>query len=237
MRVNWAILGRLKMRMRSIRRVVVTRDLSESNIQSKTIEMKLSGVREATRRSRFVFLVMTIGAVTILVSLWNSTLGWDRGLAFPTVASTDNNTGVLTPDALLKIKENQGELTREWISRLNVSVGLFGIRVSAADLAVVGSVGLVIIMVWFFFSQRRENRAVVTLLRYCRKQSERCELDKSRANFVYECIVQSILFIDMCGGDQPISLFPDEKRPRNNKIIRVILRVLAFLPPITILAI
>src|SRR5258708_40205510 len=85
---------------------------NRTDLELKTIDLRLRGVGEATQRSRFVFLVMTIAAVTILVSLWNSTLAWDRGLAFPTVASTDNNTGVLTPDALLKIKENQGELTR-----------------------------------------------------------------------------------------------------------------------------
>ena len=202
--------------------------------------MRLDAVREATNRSRFVFLVMTIAAVTVLVSLWNSTLAWDRGFAFETVsrvANSNENNGGVSSEWRSKVSDNQSVVTREWLSKLNISVGLFGIHVGAADLAVVGSTGLIIIMVWFFFSQRRENRAVVGLLRYCRQRIEEDQFDKDRANYVYAGIVQSILFIDMGGGDEPMNLVPDKADPRTNKVIRGILKWLVFLPPLTILAI
>lgn len=194
------------------------------DIALKTIDLRLAGVREATRRSRFVFIVMTIAAGTILVSLWNSILAWDRSMAFK---RSGNDL----------IEANQKILTSEWLERLNISVGLFGIHVSAADLAVVGSGALIIIMVWFFFSQRRENRAVVGLLRYCREQAEAKRFDKALTHLVYGDIVQSILFIDLGGGDEPISLVPNTAKPRRNKMIRGILKGLVFLPPLTILAI
>jgi hypothetical protein len=92
-------------------------------------------------------------------------------------------------------------------------------------------------MVWFFFSQRRENRAVVGLLRYCRRRATEGHFNKDRARLVYAGIVQSILFIDMGGGDEPISLVPDETEPRKNAVIRGILEWLVFLPPFTILAV
>src|ERR671929_762509 len=114
------------------------------DIELKTIDMRLDGVREATKRSRFVFLVMTIAAVTILVSLWNSTFAWDKGLAFETVPlETISDQNIRGSDEWRsKVKENQRVVTNEWLSKLNISVGLFGIHIGAADLAVVGSAGL-----------------------------------------------------------------------------------------------
>src|SRR5260370_22142672 len=141
--------------------------VSGDAVELKPIELRLNAGRDATQRSRFVFIVMTIMTATILISLWNAMLSWDRGMAFeprPQPSSVNANTQDL-PASL--VKANQETVTAEWLKNLVVSVGLLGIRISTNDLAVVGSVSLIVIMVWFFFSQRRVNRAIVGLLRDC----------------------------------------------------------------------
>lgn len=199
-------------------------------VELKTIEIRLNGVKDATHRSRFVFIIMTIMTAAILISLWNAMLSWDRGMAFE---EGNKNNEV--------IASNQKTSRDEWLKNLTISVGLLGIRVSGTDLAVIGSSSLIVVMVWFFFSQRRENRAIVGLLRYCSEGFKRNELTKDVCNLVYEGIVQSIVFIDMRGGDRPVAgLVASDEDTQSNlfaRIIRIILTVLVFLPPITILLI
>jgi len=196
-----------------------------SNVVLKTIELRLAAVREATQRSRFVFVVMTIMTSTILIGLWNAVLSWDRGMAFRA-----QSNGV--------VGKNQEFVAGEWFKNLFVSVAVLGIRISTNDLAVIGSVSLVVIMVWFFFSQRRENRAIVSLLRDCGKKAENGELDKDACELVYEGIVQSIVFSDLGGGDKPIKgLTETPLSSERDRLVRRLLDVLMFLPPITILMI
>ncbi|HEY0427695.1 MAG TPA: hypothetical protein VGC76_07920 [Pyrinomonadaceae bacterium] len=166
---------------------------------------------------------MTIATATILITLWNSILSWDRGMAFEKRSAVEY------------IAENQRNATSEWIKNMTVSVGLLGIRISSTDLAVIGSASLLIIMVWFFFSQRRENRAIVSLLRYCFEGLKNKELSKDVCELVYEGTVQSIVFIDMGGGDKPIEgLVPTDEKAQSTFFIRTILKGLIFLPPFTI---
>ena len=194
-----------------------------SNVVLKTIELRLAAVREATQRSRFVFIVMTIMTSTILIGLWNAVLSWDRGMAF-------RKQGL---SAI--VGKNQEFVAGEWFKNLFVSVGVLGIRISTNDMAVIGSVSLIVIMVWFFFSQRRENRAIVSLLRDCGKKAEKGELDKDACELVYEGIVQSIVFSDLGGGDKPIKgLDETPLSSERDRFVRQLLKFLMFLPPITI---
>jgi hypothetical protein len=218
--------------------------LSIDAVELKTIELRLNVVKDATQRSRFVFVVMTIMTATILVSLWNAMVSWERNWAFeprpqaspvasPTASPVASPT--LPPDLVAKNRET---VTNEWLKNLVVSVGLLGIRISTHDLAVVGSVSLIVVMVWFFFSQRRENRAIVGLLRDCSDKFTRGALGSDVCRMVYEVIVQNIVFIDMGGGDKPIrGLIANGAQSERNRFVRRIITGMVFLPPFTILMI
>lgn len=200
----------------------ISKPAGPSQIVLKTIDLRLAAVREATQRSRFVFIVMTIMASTILVGLWNAIFSWDRGMAF-----RQSGEGA--------VATNQELVATEWFKNLFVSVGILGIRISTNDLAVIGSISLIVIMVWFFFSQRRENRAIVGLLRDCKKQTDNGEFDKDLCELIYEGVVQSIVFIDLGGGDKPISgLTETKEKSETNYFVRKVLTFLVYLPPITI---
>jgi hypothetical protein len=193
-------------------------------IELKTIEMRINGVKDATYRSRFIFIIMTIAASAIFICQWNLILSWERGVAF----EKDN------PDTV--IAGNQKTARDEWIKNMTISVGLLGIRISTTDLSIIGSASLTIIMVWFFFSQRRENRAIVGLLRHCNKGFVDKRLSKDICSLAYEGIVQSIIFIDMGGGDKPISgIVSNDDNAQSTFFIRTILKGLIYLPPVTIL--
>ncbi|HYW73559.1 MAG TPA: hypothetical protein VE961_21230 [Pyrinomonadaceae bacterium] len=229
-------------------------DLPKRNgdVELKTIDLRLDAIKDATQRSRYVFVVMTIMTATILISLWNAMLSWDRGVAFeprPSQTAQANQPQPPGPEAAapapsdvnaraMLVAENQRTVTSEWLKNLVVSVGLLGIRVSTNDLAVVGSLSLIVIMVWFFFSQRRENRAIVGLLRDCSDKYKTGTLSKELCWMVYEAVVQNIVFLDMGGDDKPLTGLRDQQgNSERNQIVRFILTGMGYLPPLTILMI
>ena len=219
-------------------------------VELKTIELLISAVKEATHRSRAVFVIITVVCSMILFGLWNVMLSWERGIATRPLSDQDelarteyNNDACKTEEEikkerqgiLAKIRENQKTATDEWIKNLYVSVGILGIRVSVHDLSVMGSFSLVVIMIWYYFVQRRENRAIASLFLYCMDEMKRKELTNGILKLAYEGVVQNIVFIDMGGGDKPISNLKNESStPESNTFVRYVLALITFLPPFTI---
>jgi hypothetical protein len=194
-------------------------------VELKTIEIRLTGVKEAAQRSRFVFLIMTIAAAAILITLWDSYVSWNLGHASEVRAANVES----------RAARNEDELISEWIKGRTISVGLLGIRVGVEDLAVIGSISLTVIMMWYFFSQRRENRAIVSLLRDCIEGLKNWQLDKYVCSMVYQAIVHSLVFIDIGKGDAPLKgLVGEAQEDKSSRLIRWLLTVLVYLPPITI---
>jgi hypothetical protein len=205
----------------------------------KTLETRIEGVKEATQRSRFIFIIITIISSAIIITLWNSTLSWDSWMAGLPKESPKS-------PSMQRIEFNKDEIIKEWVKNQVISVGLLGIRISGTDLAVVGSGSLIVAMTWFFFSIRRENRAIVTLLQDVNKICEEKQINPELCRMVYYGIVQSIVFIDMGGGDEPeggielsnvTSEYLEKYRsthPSKKLRSRIVLRYIFFLPPLAI---
>lgn len=206
----------------------------------KTIETRIDGVRNATHRSRFVFIVITIISCAILITLWNASLSWDS--SYPSLPKNPNPTD----PSQSRIEFNKDELLKEWIKNQTISVGLLGIRISQTDLAVIGTGSLVVAMTWFFFCIRRENRAIVTLLQDIHEDYKKGRVSRDVCRMVYYGIVQSIIFIDMGGGDDPEGGIKRGAVTRayikkysikyviKNLRIRLVMRHIFFLPPLAI---
>ncbi|HZG51083.1 MAG TPA: hypothetical protein VEZ40_03005 [Pyrinomonadaceae bacterium] len=211
---------------------IAERQVEVDAVELKTIEIRLDGIRDATQRSRFIFLIMTIVASAILITLWNGLLSWSIVHA--------NKLREAESLANTRVLRNQDELINEWIKNRTISIELLGIRVGGSDLAVIGSLGLIVIMAWYFFSQRRENRAIVSLLRDCTDGFKERRLTKDVCSMVYQGIVHNLVFIDIGKGDEAWSGLEHEHEKDKSVpelIIRKILRVLVYLPPFTILMI
>jgi hypothetical protein len=127
--------------------------ISLVDVELRTIEIRLQGITDSIRRSRKVFLVTTIISVAIVVVCWNAYLSWYRGFALKSLFAGSDVTELA-----------QRLLVEAWVDSQWVSIGLLGIRVGVSDVAVLGSLGLLVSSVWFFFAVRRENHGIGTLL-------------------------------------------------------------------------
>ncbi|MFY9620227.1 MAG: hypothetical protein WAQ99_10505 [Pyrinomonadaceae bacterium] len=240
----------------------------------KTIEVRLSGVSDATKRGRLAFLVITVASCAILITLWNAYFSYTRTMAFDKKASIATaivpaavtaatiavnqpvliaNPGSITQQRQSPVIENQPVLTPnpgpitqqrqlplyefnrrivvdEWARNLNVSIGLLGIDINVNEFSLLGSFGLTIISVWYFFSLRRENRAIVSLLRDVTddlnipiKSEEgkaptwNINRDDDKwdiANLAFHGVAQSLIFVNTGTDDKPMSGHNIFKRDR-----------------------
>lgn len=181
-------------------------DHNGTEVNLKSIELRLTSVREALQRSRFVFLVMTIASSAILFTLWNDRFSRDKDLAF---ASPSYSTSEITQDRPVPMHVfGRQQLVTEWYKNRIIQIGLLGIRLSVSDLSLIGSFTLVVITIWFYFSQRRENQALVTLLRDVHK-GYGGKNGLAVRELVYQGIKHSLVFIRTEVSDEPFSGLED----------------------------
>jgi hypothetical protein len=145
-------------------------------------------------------------------------------------------------------------LVAEWYKNRIIQIGLLGIRLSVSDLSLIGSLTLVVITIWFFYGQRRENEALVTLLRDVH-QSHRGTAGLAIREMVYQGVKDSLVFIRTGDTDDPLVGLEDvpkgdvaeskSERSSDTPANRIehktftdrVLRFLSFLPFWTIMAI
>jgi protein-S-isoprenylcysteine O-methyltransferase Ste14 len=174
------------------------------SVNDKSIEMRLTAVKEAMQRSRFVFIVMTIASTAILFTLWNDRFSRDKDLAFTAPAYSDTQIVQGKPTPLHVYGRQQ--LVSEWYKNRIIQVGILGIRLSVSDLAIMGSFTLVVITIWFYYSQRRENRATVSLLRDVQTESAAVR------DMVYQVTKHSSIFIKTEESDEPLEGLSDSSQ-------------------------
>jgi hypothetical protein len=103
---------------------------------------------EATKRFRFVFIVINIAGIIILAAQFNSSLAWLHRVT----ARKD-----IPPD----VKKLATDVLHKDL--YVVSAPLLGIKFSAFDQSVIGSFALMVLAVWFFLAARRENHVIKTV--------------------------------------------------------------------------
>jgi hypothetical protein len=156
-------------------------------------------------------------------------------------------------------ENNKKEIATEWIKNQSVSIDILGITINANEFSIIGSVILTLISIWLFFCIRRENRAIVSLLRDVRKDVNRPSDTQIKgdenwdiANLAFYGIVHKLLFSHTGGTDRPMSrndVFDNERFPKTDfdnivnifigfltKFVRLFVMLLVFLPFITIVA-
>lgn len=168
----------------------------ETGISAKAIEMRLTNVKDAMQRTRFVFIVMTVVSSAIIFALWNDRLARDKDMAFGNDAYNNNIIWSRMPQPMHIYGRQQ--LVAEWYKNRIIQVGVLGVRLSVSDLAVTGSLTLLVITIWYYYSLRRENRATVTLLRDVLKE------DVEVRYMVYQVIKHSSVFIKTEHSNDPL---------------------------------
>ena len=144
-------------------------------------------------------------------------MSWYRGFAMQDMFAANEIT-----------REAQTMLLEAWVKSQWISISLLGIQVGVSDVATLGSFGLVVISVWFFFAVRRENHTIGRLLR------DTTELPAELQEMVYHSISSNMLFLDLKGQDQPITNLKEELSGKTYTGLRGLLSAIFFLPAIVV---
>jgi len=190
---------------------------SATNLPIEELRVRIEAAREAIKRTRLVFLASSVTSLAVILVAWNAYLSWYRAFALQGTLPANE----VTREAYL-------ELMKLWVDSHFVSVALLGIRAGVSDMALIGSVTLFTLALWFFLAMRRENHTIGTLLRDTKGEDPRAR------RMVFHGIVSYLVFITVTQGDYPLrTLGPAEPRDPV-KFVRPIVSVLTFLPAIAI---
>lgn len=193
---------------------------SLSALELSTLQIRLEAARESITRARLAFLVTTLLSMTVLVALYNSYVSWYRGFALQEEFASNEVT-----------KQAQLLLLEEWVKNQTIEIQPLGLRVGVSDLAFLASTSIFVSTLWFFFCVRRENHVVGLLL------ADTDEKGNDVMKMVYHGISSHMIFLDSTGSDYPIdSLQPGAPRRGGLPFVRPSIKVLYFLPGITIAA-
>jgi hypothetical protein len=150
----------------------------------------LEAVKTAAARSRWVFAATTLTCVLHLSGLWNAYLSWLRLYALGFAEPTQQPTSIAAQ-----------HLIRGWVDSTFLSVPILGFKVSAFDATVIGSLALLILVLWHFFSLRRENHLVAYVF------NQAWGRGRARQNHVFAYVWSTQVFTTS-RDDTPMSSVP-----------------------------
>ncbi len=174
---------------------------SQPDIKMDIINVRLQGAREAINRSRIAFLAATIASLSIFITEWNAYISWYRRfplrLAFPANPVTE---------------ETFKKVLQQYVESRVINISLLGIHVGVSDLAALGTLALFVFVIWLFFSVRRENHAIGTLL------VDTVEAPEDLRRYVYYGVASFLIFTTSTSVDEPIATLDREKLRRMRDI-------------------
>lgn len=123
-------------------------------MDNSELEFRLTATRDAQTMSRLAFFVSTVISLAIIITTWNAYFSWYTD--FPL------KKGWAESDVT---EEVERQIIAQWVESQTISVPILGIKIGVSDGSVFGSIGLLIIVMWFYLSIRRENHVIGFLLR------------------------------------------------------------------------
>ena len=148
-----------------------------NDIELKTIEKRLDGIKEGVQRLRTILIITTIASSAIFFVLFNSNLSRIHSMAL-----AERNNAVKS-DGKTFAELGKEVLLSDWYKSRNIQVNFLGISVNVTDLPIVGSITLTVITIWYFYSYRQTNRAIVGILEEVSKYQE-TDRGKSREEII-----------------------------------------------------
>ena len=192
----------------------------ETQVTDTILQFRLEATRDAQKMSRIAFMFSIIISLAIIIATWNAYFSWYT--SFP-----------------LKEKWPESEVTKEvhqkiiesWVESQTISVPFLGITIGVSDASVFGSIGLLIISIWFFLSIRRENHVIGFLLR----DTIEMKYPPSTLKWIYHGISSYMVFANITRRDAPIRDLNDKSDlHRPDSFMRLAFKFLVFLPAISI---
>jgi hypothetical protein len=180
--------------------------------------IRVRGTRDAQTRSRLAFAAAVIVAIALAMTQFNSTYSWFVGFMH----------AERFPANEIK-REAQKAFVEQWTKSTRMTIPWLGIDFGASDAAILGSISLAIITLWFYVCIRRENHLIAELLIDAERASHDTKL------LVFHGIASYLLFTSISDHDEPIdSLAGHDRADQRKFFLRPTLKLLIFLPAITI---
>ncbi|MBV9927556.1 MAG: hypothetical protein JOZ96_21240 [Acidobacteria bacterium] len=164
-----------------------------SDIELKTIEKRLDGIKEGVQRLRTILIITIIASSAILFVLFNSNFSRIHSMA------VDESGSKVQSEGKTFAKLGKEILLSDWYKSRNIQVNFLGISVNVTDLPIVGSITLTVITIWYFYGYRQSNRAIYGILEDVSKY-KRADRGLSRKEIiglrkmVYTSIAQTSVF-------------------------------------------
>jgi hypothetical protein len=180
---------------------------------------RLTAARDAQSRTRYAFVAATIISVAILINEFNATFSW----YIQFVLNEKVPVNAITEMA-------QRQLIQEWVKSDRMTVSMLGVNFGMSDAAILGSLSIYILSLWFFVCIRRENHLIVDLLSYASQKA-----DEDANVMLFHGIADYMVFTTITKDDEPRDVLgPPTDKNRPLFWFRPSLKVLVHLPIIAI---
>lgn len=179
----------------------------------------VKGAQKSMSRTLWVYSTILLLFFSVMTVLWNLYFSWIKNL-FTNIKD------------LNKLTIPQIELFKEWTSSTYFSIPVININLQISDASTIISSAFFILVIWLFFSTRRENHIIGKSLFLT--LNEENEMKK----FIYYGISFSNLFSTISDRDDPItSLEYVESEKKMIRYARGIVKFVFFAPTVAILSI
>ena len=195
----------------------ITLSSSIGSDELAVVQVRVQGSVEAVKRARFAFLVSTVASLAIFITEWNAYVSWYRHFPLREAFPPNDVT-----------KEAFKYVLQQFVESRVVTVALLGIRVGVSDMAVLGSLTLLVCSIWLFFSIRRHNHSVGSLLRDTK------DFPSIIRRLVYYGVSASLVFTTVTSVDAAISSLEAQPSEKEARLTRSVVVVLFYLPAIVI---
>jgi hypothetical protein len=188
-------------------------------------EVEIEVVRDAARRTRWLYSALLVCALCQLAVYYNFNFSWNEQFQ-DSAAWLASNRGPAANEIKRKVHEKVIDL---WVESTYVDVPLLGVKASVSDSSVFGSIAMAILSVWLFFSSRRENHLVHIVL------SSGSRAEKKDRNELLHGVVASQVMSPTSDNDDALSALhsptPDHATRR---VPRTVSSALQYLPTLVI---
>jgi hypothetical protein len=116
----------------------------EERWEEKKLKVLLEAASIAIHRARYVFIIINIMAVLIFAGEFNALLPWIRNSV---IRAKNEQTKAILNDVMHRDLQI-------------VSVPLLGLKFSAFDLTIIGSLAAMLLSIWFYYCVRREHLVI-----------------------------------------------------------------------------
>lgn len=170
----------------------------------------LDAATNAVTRARYIFMAINVAGVLIVIAAFNGTVPWTRLLM----------KSARTPESIKKILP---DLVFRDLS--TVSIPLLGSKISASDLAPVGSVAMALLVVWFWYALRRENHVIRAVHRDANAawNSDLSDL----ARYLYHGVAHYFVFTTITDNNVPVG---DKRSVTASPSVRFLFFMPAWIP-------